>query len=75
MGELRAAGYASDVLSVGREGRESASCVGCGLTGSVLLKEEAVEQARWLGRNVVEQALREEKRFVGSMMGRVCSVI
>ena len=64
MGELRAAGYASDVLSAGCEGRGSASYVGCGLTGSVLLKE-AVEQARRLGRNVAEQALREEKRFVG----------
>ena len=42
--------------------------------GSVLLKE-AVEQARWLGRNVVEQALRDEKQFVGSMMGRVRFVI
>ena len=35
----------------------------CGLTVSVLLKE-AVEQARRLGRDVVEQALREEQ-FVG----------
>jgi hypothetical protein len=37
---------------------------GCGLTGSVLLKEEAVEQARRLGRNVVEQALAEGGKAV-----------
>lgn len=41
---------------------------GCGLTGSVLLKE-AVEQTRRLGRDVVEQALREEKQFVGERDG------
>lgn len=67
MGELRAAGYASDVLSAGCEGRGSVSCVWCGLTGSALPKE-AVEQARRLGRDVVEQALRE-KQFVGEHDG------
>ena len=68
MGELQTAGYASDVLSAVCEGRDQFHVYGCGLTESVLLKE-AVEQARRLGRNVIEQALREEKRFVGEHDG------